>query len=105
MTDAISFETDFGVLYVETQDAPVATEEDISFRGSKRIHAADQTLESALDSFLPAAASIADAVKRLHSDGVAIELGLNFSAEIGVALAKASSDAHILVTLTWSRSE
>ncbi|MFF0867598.1 CU044_2847 family protein [Nonomuraea sp. NPDC003560] len=42
---------------------------------------------------------------KLNPDGIELEFGVKFTAAAGAVIAKASSEAHFVVKLTWTRQE
>lgn len=62
---------------------------------------AKMTFEEAVAKLRPIAQAVLDQVKDLGPREVQVELGLKFSAEAGVILAKTSAEGTCKVTLTW----
>lgn len=62
---------------------------------------AKMTFEQAVSHLRPIAKAVVDQVKDLGPHEVEVELGITFSAEAGVILAKTSAEASCKVTLTW----
>ncbi|MFD7445176.1 CU044_2847 family protein [Streptomyces sp. NPDC059909] len=62
-----------------------------------------QTLQEALAHIRPAVDAVADSVRGLASrpDSVSVEFGIKLSAEAGVVVAKAASEANFAVRLEW----
>ncbi|MFE5853505.1 CU044_2847 family protein [Streptomyces sp. NPDC056500] len=62
-----------------------------------------QTLQEALAHIRPAVEAVADSVRSLASqpDTVSVEFGIKLSAEAGVVVAKAASEANFAVRLEW----
>ena len=68
---------------------------------------AGQTFEAALERLKPTAGAIITTLRGLSSppDEITVEFGINLSAEAGVFVASAGTEAHFTVTLAWSREE
>ncbi|QXE33251.1 hypothetical protein KQY30_02025 [Streptomyces sp. GMY02] len=62
-----------------------------------------QTLQEALAHIRPAVEAVADSIQGLASrpDTVSLEFGIKLSAEAGVVVAKAASEANFVVRLEW----
>jgi Trypsin-co-occurring domain 1 len=65
---------------------------------------AKMTFEQALSQLRPIAKALLEEVKDLGPQKVEIELGIAFSAEAGVVLAKTSAEGSCKVTLSWQKS-
>ena len=61
------------------------------------------TFESAVDRLIPAMRAISDRMKQLAPEEVTIAVGIKLTAEAGVIMAKAASEANFTVTLKWQR--
>ncbi|MFI5772317.1 CU044_2847 family protein [Streptomyces sp. NPDC051658] len=66
-----------------------------------------ETLQDALAHIRPAVEAVAESVRNLTSkpDSVSVEFGIKLSAEAGVVVAKAASEANFAVRLEWNTSE
>jgi hypothetical protein len=64
---------------------------------------AKMTFEQAAAQLRPIAKTLLEEVKDLGPHDVEIELGISFSAEAGVVLAKTSVEGNCKVTLTWKK--
>jgi NTP-dependent ternary system trypsin peptidase co-occuring protein len=96
--------------FATDQGSPVFVEIDENDPGYRPIARRDgiaearKSFESALQE-INAAAEQALAVLRdglLRPDGVEIEFGVRFNAEVGAVIAKATAEGHLKVKLTWS---
>jgi hypothetical protein len=65
---------------------------------------AKMTFEQAAAQLRPIAQTLLEQVKDLGPENVKIELGIAFSAEAGVVLAKTSAEGTCKVTLSWKKS-
>ena len=84
-------------------DGGTATESDMGlFRREARIYEGSQPLTESLEAFIPSAEILLNKFKAFSPDELKIEMGLKLSAEVGIAIAKASSEGHFLVSLTWN---
>ncbi|MDA2806473.1 CU044_2847 family protein [Nocardiopsis suaedae] len=65
-----------------------------------------ESLNEALDRIRPVAEAIAEKVAALPSrpEQVQAELGMKFSTDLGVVIARSKAESHITITLTWSGS-
>ncbi|MGW2559297.1 CU044_2847 family protein [Streptomyces sp. NPDC001514] len=70
---------------------------------SEVVRGSAQTLQEALAHIRPAVDAVADSVRGLASrpDSVSVEFGIKLSAEAGVVVAKAASEANFAVRLEW----
>lgn len=73
--------------------------------GAEAADAATGTLREAVDRVRPAAQDVLDSLRAMPQapDRVALEFGVKLSADAGVVLARASSEAHFKVLLEWER--
>jgi hypothetical protein len=83
----------------ERQSGPVpaASPGDIATKAS-------MTFEQAVAQIGPIAKTLLDQVKDLEPHEAKVELGISFSAEAGVVLAKTSAEGSCKVTLSWKKS-
>jgi hypothetical protein len=65
---------------------------------------AQSALQAALDSVGPAITATTSRLRALAADEVTVELGLVLGVEGGAIFAKGTAEAHLTVTLTWSRT-
>lgn len=70
---------------------------------SEVVRGSAHTLQEALAHIRPAVEAVADSVRELASrpDSVSVEFGIKLSAEAGVVVAKAASEANFAVRLEW----
>jgi hypothetical protein len=102
-----------GLLRWETEDGPVVVEVDtrdpgfksVSRTAGSEIGAVQGRFEDALDSVRGAAVSTLRAFrdKALDPDEVSLEFGVKLSAAAGAVIAKAATEGHLVVRLTWTR--
>jgi Trypsin-co-occurring domain 1 len=71
-------------------------------RASDGVMEAGQRLESALASVRDAAQATLDTLTKLSPETVEVEFGIKLAGEAGALIAKASSEGHFTVRLTWS---
>ncbi|HEV7898053.1 MAG TPA: CU044_2847 family protein [Planosporangium sp.] len=66
---------------------------------------AGETLRSMLDRLRPVLDTLTEQLHQLprRPDRYTVELGVTVTAESGMVIAKAASDAHFTLTLEWSR--
>ena len=74
-----------------------------SGRTGDMIERASITYEDALGKIQPAAVSIVSRIRRMPEPPteIAVELGISLSAEAGAFIASATTQAHLILTLTW----
>jgi hypothetical protein len=75
-------------------------------RLDEAIERAGETLEAGIDRAKEIARSVATRIGSLpppRPDKVAVEIGLKVSAGAGVVVAKATSEAHIKITVEWQQ--
>jgi hypothetical protein len=65
---------------------------------------AKMTFEQAAAQLRPIAKTLLEQVKDLGPENVEIELGISFSAEAGVILARTSAEGTCKITLSWKKS-
>ncbi|MGV9384988.1 CU044_2847 family protein [Nonomuraea sp. NPDC003707] len=65
---------------------------------------ARESLESSLGHLTPALQSLSAKFRALKPDAVTVEFGITLSTEVGVVVAKGSSEVHFAVTLSWEAS-
>lgn len=77
---------------------------DLVGRGTDAVRDSAQTLQEALAHIRPALDSVAATVRGLgqRPDTVSVEFGIKMTAEAGVVVAKATSEAHFAVSLQWT---
>ncbi|MCX3058222.1 CU044_2847 family protein [Streptomyces beihaiensis] len=95
---------DGSTLTVETDGAgePAGHEES---PGIDRVGRGGDTLQTALARVQPALTAVVDHVRGLaHApDSVTVEFGIKLSAQAGVIVAKAATEANFTITAQWSR--
>ena len=77
-----------------------------SGRPTEMIERARVTYEEALGKIQPAAVSIITRLRHMPEppSEIALELGISLSAEAGAFIASATTQAHLILTLTWVAS-
>ncbi|MFD8965710.1 CU044_2847 family protein [Streptomyces sp. NPDC059568] len=72
-------------------------------RGSAEVHTVAETLQEALDRVRPALDVMVEKVRELARppDTVAVDFGVKLTAEAGVVVAKAATEANFTVHLEW----
>jgi hypothetical protein len=96
--------------FATAQGPSVIVEVDESELGQRPIKRTDaiekarRTFESALDDINFAAEKALAVLRdgRLRPDGIEIQFGVRFNAEVGAVMAKAAGEGHITVKLTWA---
>jgi len=83
----------------ERQSGPVPAASPGEFAAKAKI-----TFEQAVSHLRPIAEAVIQQVKDLGPQKVEIELGISFSAEAGVVLAKTAAEGSCKVTLAWQKS-
>ncbi|MBN1401549.1 MAG: hypothetical protein JXA74_11970 [Anaerolineae bacterium] len=102
MTRYVEFPLDEGgTVMVEVDEAEGGLES--IGRGSGEL--AERTLQASLDKVKVLAQAMLGQLRELSDpDELEVSFGVKLSAEFGVALAKASSEGHYAVKLTWKKS-
>ncbi len=74
-------------------------------RGADVVHDASETLQQALARVRPAATAIRDSLRDMAEppDRVGVDFGIKLTAEAGVVIARAKSEANFTVRLEWNR--
>jgi Trypsin-co-occurring domain 1 len=65
---------------------------------------AGSTFEAAVSKLKPIAEAVREQIKDLAPNAVKIELGVKFSADVGIILAKSSAEGTCKVTIDWKPS-
>jgi hypothetical protein len=101
VAEVIRFELDGGSsVLVETDEDTVGVER-VS-RGADGVVEAGRRLEDALASVRDAAHASVKVLRELSPDAVEVEFGIKLSGEVGALIAKASSEGHFRVKMSWS---
>lgn len=93
-------------VYVEAEVPENYDEEKVGiFRRGDRPEA--PSLSQALDKVVPAVGEVFTKITSLtlKPDHVELEVGIKFIGEAGVVIAKASTEANLVVTLKWDRNK
>lgn len=93
-----------------TQGPPVFVEIDANEPGQQPVKRQDaiaqarKTFEDALNDINFAAEKALAVLRdgRLQPDGIEIQFGVRFNAEVGAVVAKAAGEGHLTVKLTWA---
>jgi Trypsin-co-occurring domain 1 len=102
MAEIVRFEVGAGSVLVETEEDTFGVDQ--VARGPDGVVEAGRRLEDALGSVRDAAASSLDVLRQLSPDGVEVEFGIKLAGEAGAIIAKASSEGHFTVKLSWTPS-
>jgi len=73
-------------------------------RAASRLDAVPElvdTLERSLEPIRRGAAAVLDSLRGAGPDEIEVEFGVAFTAQAGAVIAKAGSECHLTVTLTW----
>jgi hypothetical protein len=111
MAETTEFETSDGTVLRAEVDGPLppyggdAYEPVRRRRRSDTADTAASTLREAVDRVRPAAQDVLDSLRAMPQapSRVALEFGVKLSADAGVVLARASTEAHFKVLLEWER--
>lgn len=106
MSDFARFDLpDGGYLLVEANEALAAgegePERDMGLFDDSKVREARQSLTESLQAFVPAAGVLLQQLRALAPDELTVEMGVVLSAELGIAIAKASGSGHLQITLKW----
>jgi hypothetical protein len=106
MDALLRWETDAGSVVVEV-DSHDPGFRSVSPKQDGEIVDVGERFEGALDKVRAAAVSALRTFrdKSLDPDEVSLEFGVKFNATAGAVIAKTSAEAHLAVTLTWSRRD
>jgi len=98
----VDFSTEKGVVRVEVEEergvGPVAA----SSRGGVSTEG-PRSFDEAIAGVEPIAEAVIKKIERLKVSQATVEFGVKLSAKAGVVLASAESEAHLKLTLTWTR--
>ncbi|MBO3752790.1 hypothetical protein J5X84_42650 [Streptosporangiaceae bacterium NEAU-GS5] len=105
MNELLRWETNEGSVVVEVDDADPGGFRSASLSADEVVYQAKQRFETALEGVRDAAVKALAAFRHaaLDPDGVEIAFGVKFNAEVGAVIAKAATEAHLTVTLSWAR--
>ncbi|CAM5244295.1 hypothetical protein SALBM135S_05917 [Streptomyces alboniger] len=106
MTELMRWESDEGPVVVEV-DSRDPGFRSVSRRGeSGEIHEVEGRFESALHNVRGAAVSALRTFRErsLDPDTIELEFGVKLSAAAGAVIAKTSTEGHLTVKLTWTRT-
>ncbi|MDR7276618.1 CU044_2847 family protein [Catenuloplanes atrovinosus] len=94
---------DGGSVLVEVPDEPGSLAN--AGRATEAITNATETLQQALARVRPAAAAIRDSIREMVDppERIGVEFGVRVTAEAGVVIAKAKSEANFTVRLEWGK--
>ncbi|MFG1961495.1 CU044_2847 family protein [Nonomuraea sp. NPDC049028] len=106
MSELVRWEMDEESVVVEIADQDIGGFQAIGI-GEGGVLEAKGRFEESLRNVRSAATKALDAFRdnQLNPDGIELEFGVKFNAAAGAVIAKASSEAHFIVKLTWTRQE
>ncbi|MEV7010014.1 CU044_2847 family protein [Streptosporangium sp. NPDC051022] len=106
MSELLRWKTESGTIVVEA-DEEQAGYASVVRRPGEIVSDVKNRFEESLESFRDAAASALKVFRddTLRPDEVAIEFGLKLNAEVGVVMAKAAAEGHLVVKLRWARGD
>lgn len=98
MTALVKFPLDnsTGFVLVEVDDGTATT-----LTSPSDAEKASTSFQTAVAKLKPISQAVMDQIKELAPKGVTIEIGVKFSAEAGVILAKTSGEGTCKVTISW----
>lgn len=97
-TEKLAFRTEEGTQILVEVDPDDYGEQQVSRGG---IAQAKQTFEEALSHLATIADKVKSQIETSRCDSASVEFGVKLSGETGVVLAKASTEAHLKITLKW----
>lgn len=100
MTEIVRFEVGNGSVLVETEEDTFGVQR-VS-RGADGIVEAGRRLEDALASVRDAANASLKVLSKLSPDAIEIEFGIKLAGEAGALIAKASTEGHFTVKMSWT---
>lgn len=100
MTEIVRFEVGNGSVLVETEEDTFGVQR-VS-RGEDGIVEAGRRLEDALASVRDAANASLKVLSKLSPDAIEIEFGIKLAGEAGALIAKASTEGHFTVKMSWT---
>lgn len=106
MAELLQWQMDGGSVVVEVDDEEAGFQPaSLSFDGT--VYTANERFETALAGARRAAEKTLATFRdlSLRPDGVELEFGIKLNAAAGAVIAKAATEAHLQVKLTWKRSE
>jgi hypothetical protein len=79
-------------------------EEKVSLFGGRRDNGEPPSLSAALDRVMPALGEVFTKITSLNfkPDDIELKVGIKFVGEAGVVIARASTEANLVVTLKWN---
>jgi Trypsin-co-occurring domain 1 len=105
MSDLVRIPLDGGgSVLVERADGDVRGPVRAGQRGNVVVEATE-TMRQALEPIRRGARAVLDGLRETAPDEIKVEFGVTLTAETGAIIAKASSDCHLTVTLTWKGEE
>ena len=99
MNEIITYETEFGTIQIESFERAKSS------RG-KTNETVKKKFEEAVNVIKTVGNSIVSKVKEIKDspDEVSVELGIKFTVEAGVVIAKTSSEGALKLTLNWKKN-
>lgn len=106
MSELVRWDMDDESIVVEIADQDVSGFQAVAI-GEYGIIEAKSRFEDSLRNVRSAAAKALGAFRdgQLNPDSIELEFGVKFNAAAGAVIAKASSEAHFIVKLTWAHQE
>jgi hypothetical protein len=107
MTYVIEFPVEAGgrlLVQARADDLP-DTLELAALRPGEVAARARESVEAAIDQIKPAINAVAERLKAVAADEVAVEFGIVLGAEAGAIIAKGTAEVHFTVTLSWKRAD
>jgi hypothetical protein len=100
MVEIVRFEVGSGSVLVETDEDSFGIQR-VS-RGPDGVIEAGRQLKDALASIENAANVTLDVLRKMSPDSIEVEFGIKLAGEAGALIAKASTEGHFTVRLSWS---
>ncbi|WP_220505840.1 CU044_2847 family protein [Microbispora sp. H10830] len=106
MSELVRWEVDGEPIVVEVAEQDAEGFQAVGIGGHGIIEAKSR-FEDSLRNVRDAATRVLDSFrdKQLNPDEVELEFGVKFNAAAGAVVAKASTEGHFIVKLTWARQE
>jgi hypothetical protein len=100
VAEIVRFEVGKGSVLVETEEDTFGVQ--LMSRGADGVVEAGRRLEDALASVRDAASASLKVLSTLSPDAMEIEFGIKLAGEAGALIAKASTEGHFTVKLSWT---
>ncbi|MGP4032365.1 CU044_2847 family protein [Pseudarthrobacter sp. 1C304] len=102
MTEILRYEVGSGTVLVEAAENSFGVERPA--RNEQGITDAGRRLEDALAAVRPAAAAAAEVLKEVGAEHMELQFGVKLAGEAGAIIAQNCSEAHFVVTLSFSHT-